>query len=207
VRAYATNSVGTSYGNEVTFTTPQTSVASLTTDTVSMITSTAGMSGGNITSDGGQSVTIRGLCWSTTQNPTISDDTTKNGSGTGIFSGDLISLTPNTNYFVRSYAINSVGTAYGNQVTFKTDVAGPGANEVFIQGMAFNPVTITVSAGTTITWTNKDGVSHTVTSDTALFDSGTIASNGTYSHTFSTAGTFAYHCSIHTDMMATVVVN
>jgi plastocyanin len=73
--------------------------------------------------------------------------------------------------------------------------------------MAFNPVTITVAAGTTITWTNNDGVAHTVTSDTALFDSGSIPSGGTYSHTFSTAGTFAYHCKFHAGMTATVVVN
>ena len=65
---------------------------------------------------------------------------------------------------------------------------GPGLNEVFIQGMAFNPSTITVAAGTTITWTNKDGFAHTVTSDTNLFNSGNIGSNGTFSFTFATAG-------------------
>lgn len=84
---------------------------------------------------------------------------------------------------------------------------GPGLNEVFIQGMAFNPSTITVAAGTTITWTNKDGFAHTVTSDTNLFNSGNIGSNGTFSFTFATAGTYPYHCSIHTSMTAKVVVN
>ena len=84
---------------------------------------------------------------------------------------------------------------------------GPGLNEVFIQGMAFNPSTITVAAGTTITWTNKDGYAHTVTSDTNLFNSGNIGSNGTFSFTFATAGTYPYHCSIHTSMTAKVVVN
>jgi len=82
-----------------------------------------------------------------------------------------------------------------------------GANEVLIQNMAFSPATITVAAGTTITWTNKDGMTHTITSDSNLFDSGNIANNGTYTHMFATAGTFAYHCSIHTDMMASVKVN
>jgi plastocyanin len=85
--------------------------------------------------------------------------------------------------------------------------AGPGVNEVFIQGMAFTPATITVKAGTTITWTNKDGYAHTVTSDTQLFDSGSVKSNGTFSYTFATAGTFPYHCTIHTSMTAKVVVN
>jgi plastocyanin len=84
---------------------------------------------------------------------------------------------------------------------------GPGANEVFIEGMAFNPATITVTAGTTITWTNKDAVAHTVTSKPALFNSGSIATNGTYSYTFATAGTFSYYCAIHPTMTASVKVN
>ena len=83
----------------------------------------------------------------------------------------------------------------------------PGTNEVWIQGMAFSPSSITVTAGTTITWTNKDGVPHTVTSNTGLFDSGTINPNGTYSHLFSTAGTFSYKCSLHPSMTASVAVN
>jgi plastocyanin len=81
-----------------------------------------------------------------------------------------------------------------------------GANEVFIQGMAFSPSTITVTAGTTVTWTNKDGVAHTVTSS-GSFDSKSINPNGTYSHLFSTAGTFPYICTIHPTMTATVIVN
>jgi plastocyanin len=73
--------------------------------------------------------------------------------------------------------------------------------------MAFNPSTITVAAGTTITWTNKDAIAHTVTSDNKLFDSGSIGSNGTYSFTFATAGTFSYHCTVHPTMTASVTVN
>jgi plastocyanin len=87
---------------------------------------------------------------------------------------------------------------------------GPGANEVFIQGLAFTPSSITVAAGTTITWTNKDGFAHTVTSDTGsseVFNSGPISSNGIFTHTFSTAGTYNYHCSIHLSMTAKVIVN
>jgi len=82
----------------------------------------------------------------------------------------------------------------------------PGLNEVFIQGMAFNPSTITVNANTTITWTNKDGVDHTVTSNTGIFNSGSISNNGTFSHMFSTVGTFPYYCTIHPSMTASVVV-
>jgi plastocyanin len=83
---------------------------------------------------------------------------------------------------------------------------GPGANEVWIQGMAYNPSTITVTAGTTITWTNKDAVGHTVTSSPALFDSGLIGTNLTWSRLFDTAGTFTYYCTVHPSMTATVIV-
>ncbi len=84
---------------------------------------------------------------------------------------------------------------------------GPLLNEVFIQSMTFNPGTITVAANTTITWTNKDAVAHTVTSNSGLFDSGNIGNNGTYSHLFTTAGTYPYFCTIHPSMTATVIVN
>lgn len=83
----------------------------------------------------------------------------------------------------------------------------PGANEVWMQSSLYNPETITVTAGTTITWTNKDGIIHTVTSDTGLFDSGNIASNGTYSLKFANSGTFPYHCTFHPAMTGKVVVN
>jgi plastocyanin len=82
----------------------------------------------------------------------------------------------------------------------------PGANEVFIQSFAFTPETITVTVNTTITWTNKDAVAHTVTSDIGVFDSGTINANATYSHQFTVAGTYNYHCTIHPSMLAKVVV-
>jgi plastocyanin len=98
---------------------------------------------------------------------------------------------------------NGSGTYAGNGTGAK---GGPGANEVWIQGMAFNPSTISVTAGTTITWTNKDAIGHTVTSDTGLFDSGMISTNGTFTSTFSTAGTFSYICSVHPMMTGTVVV-
>lgn len=84
----------------------------------------------------------------------------------------------------------------------------PPANEVYIKGMAFTPATITVSVGTTVKWTNKDAVSHTVTSDTGtVLNSGNIAANGTFSFMFTTAGTYNYHCGIHPSMVAKVVVN
>jgi plastocyanin len=84
---------------------------------------------------------------------------------------------------------------------------GPGTNEVFIQGMAFTPASITITAGTTITWTNKDAIGHTVTSNTNLFNSGTLSTGGTFSFTFAKAGTYSYYCSIHPSMVGSVIVN
>ena len=86
-------------------------------------------------------------------------------------------------------------------------VTTPGVNEVWIQSsMAFDPSTITITTGTTITWTNKDAIGHTVTSDAGIFDSGILNANGTFSYTFDTAGTFTYHCKVHPTMTASVVV-
>ena len=85
--------------------------------------------------------------------------------------------------------------------------SSPPANEVWMQGNTFNPGSITVSANTTITWRNKDSNSHTVTSNTGgQFDSGTIAGGGTYTHQFTTAGTYPYHCNFHSGMTGQVVV-
>lgn len=79
-------------------------------------------------------------------------------------------------------------------------------SEVDIKNMAFAPSTMTVKIGTTITWTNNDSVPHSVTSDTGMFDSNTLQSGGKFSFTFNQAGTFPYHCNIHTFMKGTVAV-
>ncbi len=75
--------------------------------------------------------------------------------------------------------------------------AGATGSTVTIQNFAFNPVTITISRGQTVTWTNMDNVPHTVTSTTGVFDSGPISSGQTFSYTFNNAGTFEYSCTIH----------
>jgi formylglycine-generating enzyme required for sulfatase activity len=119
VRAYAINSVGTSYGSDVSFKTPA-SQPTVTTTAVSGITATTATSGGNVTSDGGATVTARGVCWSTSANPTTSNSKTTNGSGTGSFTSSITGLNPNTTYHVRAYATNSVGTSYGSDISFTT---------------------------------------------------------------------------------------
>jgi uncharacterized protein (TIGR02145 family) len=121
VRAYASNSAGTSYGAQQSFTTPVYALATISTSAAASITINSAVSGGNISNDGFAAVTARGICWSTSQNPTIALSTkTSNGSGIGSFTSSLTGLTPGTTYYIRSYATNSVGTAYGAQVNFTT---------------------------------------------------------------------------------------
>lgn len=81
------------------------------------------------------------------------------------------------------------------------------AVQVAIQNFAFSPSTLQVAPGTTVTWTNRDQAPHTVTSDSnAWADSGTLNTGQSFSHTFTVAGTYAYHCTVHPTMTATVVV-
>ena len=84
--------------------------------------------------------------------------------------------------------------------------AMPSTAAVTIQNFAFNPSSVTVSAGGTVTWTNRDQATHTVTSDTGAFTSNNLVTGNSYSFTFTTPGTYRYHCSIHTGMMGTVIV-
>jgi len=90
------------------------------TTAASSITGTTSSNGGVISNDGGASVTARGVAWSTSTAPTISDSYTTDGTGTGTFTSSLTGLTPGTTYYVRAYATNSVGTAYGAEVSFTT---------------------------------------------------------------------------------------
>ena len=82
-----------------------------------------------------------------------------------------------------------------------------GSSAVEIKGLAFNPATITVKTGTTVTWTNNDSTTHTVTLDDNSADSGDVTVGATFDHAFGTAGTFAYHCKIHSSMHGTVTVH
>ena len=122
VRAYATNSGGTGYGEDISFTTLPT-IPTVTTAAVSNVTGNSAQSGGNVTSAEGSTVTARGVCWSSGGAPTLADSHTTDGDGTGAFISTLAGLSPGTTYQVRAYATNSVGTAYGTGVSFKTDYA------------------------------------------------------------------------------------
>lgn len=100
--------------------TSPTGLATVTTDAVANITHTTATCGGNVTADGGYSVIARGVCWSTSPNPVFNDSHISNGDGLGAFTCQLANLSEGTTYYVRAYAVNSVGTAYGNQVSFTT---------------------------------------------------------------------------------------
>jgi plastocyanin len=108
--------------------------------------------------------------------------------------------------FVIMTIIMASGCSKDNADNQNTGNSNTPPNEVTIQSMSYNPSVLNVTAGTRVTWRNKDNVEHTVTSDQALFDSGTIGVNSSYSFTFNTPGTYGYHCQIHTGMTATVVV-
>ncbi|MEI6434861.1 MAG: hypothetical protein WCP32_08460, partial [Bacteroidota bacterium] len=106
----------------------------VTTTTVSSIQSLSAISGGTATFDGGSAVTMRGVCWSIQPNPTIADNHSSDGIGSGGFVSSIIGLTPATMYYVRAYATNAQGTVYGNQVTFTSSCA------------SFAPVSISITS-------------------------------------------------------------
>ena len=121
VRAYATNAKGvTGYGEEVTFTTLEKLLPIVTTSEVTDITLTSAVCGGEVTFDGNVAVTAKGICWNTTGTPTIGDNKTTNGEGIGSYTSNMTGLEHGTTYYVRAYATNEVGTAYGEEVSFIT---------------------------------------------------------------------------------------
>ena len=140
LKAYAINSVGTAYSSQGTFTTMALTPVLNTTD-VTAITTTTAISGGNVTSDGGSAVTVRGVCWATTPNATTSNSKTTDGTGSGTFISNLTGLSGNTTYYLRAYATNGIGTSYGTEVSFKTTNPTSGTL-TDIEGNLYHYVTI-----------------------------------------------------------------
>lgn len=112
---------------------PNVELPTLTTAVVSGITTSSAVAGGNVTSSGGADVISRGVCWSTVHNPTVAENKTIEGNGSGTFTNSIAGLTANTIYYVRAYATNSAGIAYGNEVSFTTSPILP------IGPIIFNP--------------------------------------------------------------------
>jgi hypothetical protein len=118
VRAYAINPVGIAYGSQEYFITS--TIPTVVTAKVSEITATSAVGGGEVLFCGGPSVTVRGVCWNTTGNPTINDLKTLDGKNIGVFRSLLTGLSEGATYYIRAYATNSIGTAYGSEKSFST---------------------------------------------------------------------------------------
>ena len=120
VKAYATNSLGTSYGKQVSFTTIEPNSPEVVTSPVTIFDKSSAKLGGNVIQSNGQEVTQRGVVYNTTGNPTEEDSREEIGTGLGVFSVDILELEINTTYYVKAYAKNSLGTSFGDEISFTT---------------------------------------------------------------------------------------
>lgn len=108
--------------------------------------------------------------------------------------------------FILLVALVLTACSSGNGTTSTTISSPVSGSYVSLVNLAFSPATLTVKVGTTITWTNNDSMTHTVTSDNGVFDSGNLTPGQTFSYTFNNTGTFTYHCVIHSYMKGTIIV-
>ena len=154
--------------DSITYTIPNPgNLATLTTTSASNVTTASATLGGNITANGGSTVTQRGVCYGTSTNPTTANTTTNDGSGTGSFISNLAGLTASTTYYVRAYATNSAGTAYGNEVSFTTTAGGGGGGSpVYCNGSPTTIVDVT-NPTTGAIWMDRNlGATQAATSST-----------------------------------------
>jgi hypothetical protein len=192
VKAYATNSEGTAYGSQTSFSTSEILLATVQTVSISSITGTSAVSGGTISSDGGGAITGKGVCWATTANPTTSNDKTDDGNGNTNFTSNITGLTTTTTYHVRAYAINSAGTAYGDDLTFTT-LGGKAYASTYYYG---------ASDITSTTATLKGSVAANYSSTTVTFEYGKTS---TYGQTAAaTPGTVTGSIYDYTDVLAEI---
>ena len=190
VRAYATNSVGTAYGAEVIFVMPN--LPTVTTTAATDVTASTATTGGNVTADGGATVTARGVCWSTSPNPTISDSHTTDGSGTGSFTSSITGLNATTTYYVRAYATNAGGTSYGSQVSFTTTDMLPKVTTSAVSNIS-GTTDITATCGGNVTDMGVDdvtarGVCWSTSQNPTISDSHTTDGSGLGSFTSNITG-------------------
>ena len=136
-RVVGQNAFGTTYGADMTFTTGTVTLPTVTTREITNVTAVSATSGGNVTSEGNGDVTARGVCFGTSPNPTLAaGSVTSDGSGLGAFTSSITGLSGSTTYYVRAYATNSAGTAYGAERSFTTNsgaisvqITNPGEGE------------------------------------------------------------------------------
>jgi pectin methylesterase-like acyl-CoA thioesterase len=155
------------------------------------ISTTSAVTGGNVTNDGGAAVSIRGVCWNTSGSPTIMDSKTTDGSGTGVFSSALTSLSAGIKYYVRSYATNSAGTSYGGVESFSTlawlsvpTVSTDGVNSI-VNTTASGYGTVRLWGGTTVT---ERGVCWSTLHSPTVADNKNSSGSGTGSFIVSIGG-------------------
>ncbi len=157
VRAFAVNDAGTSYGEEVQFTTLTTTAPVLTTKAITGVSSNIASSGGDITSDGGSPITAKGVCWNVNPGPTLAHFKTQDGTGSASYNSTLTGLSPLSTYYVRAYAINAIDTAYGNELSFtSTDLVYPPVSTVPIVATA-SSVLVNSSTASTGGYVSTDG--------------------------------------------------
>lgn len=159
-RIVASNSEGTSNGSDITFIGGQ---ATVTTSAVTAITATTATGGGNLTTEG-SSTSTRGICWSTTANPTIADAHTTDGTGLGVYTSSITGLIPGTLYHVRAYASNTAGTVYGTDISFTSGA---------LNAPVATAGSVISSSSFTANWNTTDGA-NSYNLDVSLFPSFTV---------------------------------
>ncbi|MFD2584935.1 hypothetical protein ACFSR6_20730 [Pedobacter vanadiisoli] len=120
VRAYSQSKNEVIYSEQVQLKTIDYQLASVTTSSVTNITLTSASAIGTVNATGGGTVTTKGFCWNTSPTPTISDSRINVAGGLGAFTADIPNLNPGITYYLRTFATNQAGTAYGNQISFTT---------------------------------------------------------------------------------------
>lgn len=159
IRAFATTSNNVYYGRELEFTTLEILLPTITTSNIANITTSTANCGGNLTSDGNSTQTIKGVCWSTSSNPTFSSNSTNEGAGIGQFNSSINNLSYSTKYYVRAYAQNEVGTAYGDQKSFTTSDLNPCGSNNCQSLNGFNTYVDKISSSSTAAWQIGTGYS------------------------------------------------
>jgi len=176
VRSYATNSSGrTGYGTEATYTRSISGPLLLTT-TAGFITTSTATSGGNVIFDGCTPVRERGICWSTSGNPTTKDSRATSSAGIGSFTAGMTGLSATTTYYVRTYAINEVDTVYGAQISFTTMKTDHLLSELTQTAISGGPTNIAIQYKLTLTH-YAEGDTHFSIIHTNTTNSGNMTEN------------------------------
>lgn len=178
--AYARNAVGVAYGSRKQFTAIDYHEPTVTTTYANSSDYTTAIAKGQVLNDGNQAVTERGICYSTSHNPTVEDEKIAQGSGLGEFSCGLTNLTNGTTYFVRAYAINSVGAGYGEELTFTTKAFQlPTVNTSMTWNVTYTSITgrgnVTVDGGTPVT---EYGLCYSLSPNATIADNKVVKGSG-----------------------------